>query len=229
MVAFFREDVKNQEDLRMLFRYYRPGRMSVSWKRMRNFAKRNRNITIMTLSIFILMCASGMVYGYLSILISTRFGNEYVGIYYGMDGFVSSILIYPFGRLSDKIGSKPVILVGLLAYAITFYFYFAATTIILLVSAAIISGTKWSAYFNSINTYIARMSSHKERATSLGLMNSGMAAGWVVGPLLGSYIIMVFGLAEMMIIAIIPVIVSIAVVILRVENDRFYANGEKIN
>ncbi len=229
LLIFMKEEKKEPEDFRMLFRYDRPGRMGISFEGMREFAKRNKNIMIMTLSIFVVMLASGMVYSYLSILISERFGNSMVGIYYGMDGLVSSFLIYPFGRLSDRIGSKPVIIFGLITYALTFYFYFISTSIVLLFVTALISGTKWSAYFNSINTYISKMSAKHERATSLGLMNSGMAAGWAIGPLIGAFLISQIGLAKMILTAAIPIIIGLIIVASKTENDRDYRDGEKVN
>ena len=170
------------------------------------------------------MIASGMVYSYLSLLVDSRFGNGFVGLYFGIDGLVSSFLIYPFGKLSDRVGSKAVVLFGSVTYALTFVLYYYATSFILLISAAIVSGTKWAAYFNSINSYVSRMSRREERATALGLLNSGIAMGWVIGPLLGVFLLRSFDLASVILLATVPVIISIAVIAF-VENDRNYLNG----
>lgn len=173
------------------------------------------------------MIASGMVYSYLSILIGLRFGKNFVGFYFGVDSLVSSLLIYPFGKLSDTVGSKIVVIFGLITYAITFVLYYYAISFILLFSAAIISGTKWAAYFNSINSYVSRMSHREERATALGLLNSGIAMGWVIGPLLGAFLIEFVSLAFMILLATLPVIVSISIVMF-VKNDRLYKDGSPV-
>ncbi len=220
MFSLFKEESRNPMDFRLLFRYDRPGRTVVSWKNAREFMRKNRNILIFSLATFVLMISSGMVYSYLSLLLDARFGEGYVGFYYGIDGLFSSFFIYPFGYLSDKIGSKTVIVIGSILYVVTFGMYFMATTIPFLIITALISGTKWAAYFNSINTYVSRMSTREERATALGLMNSGIAMGWVLGPLIGAYTIVLFGLAEMMLIATIPVILSLIILVPFTKNDR---------
>ncbi len=220
MFLFFHENAKKPMDFRMLFRYDRPGRMDVSFKSLKSYAKRNRNILIFSFSTFVLMLSSGMVYSYLSLLIAMRFGEDYVGFYYGIDGLFSSFFIYPFGYISDRIGSKIVIIFGSFLYLLTFAMYYVAVSLPLLMVTALVSGTKWAAYFNSINTYVSRMSTSDERATALGVMNGGVAAGWVFGPLLGAYIISVLGLANMMLVAMVPVVVSMIILIPFTKNDR---------
>ena len=220
ILIFFKEEGKKAMDFRFLFRYDRPGRTVFQWGKGKEFLRRNRNLAIFSFSIFILMLSSGMVYSFLSILIGNRFGNSWVGLYFGIDGGISSLLIYPFGYLADRIGSKYVVLVGLLTYMLAFYFYFIAHTVILLIVAAIFSATKWASYFNSINTYVSRMSRREERATALGIMNSAISLGWVFGPILGSLAISYYGLDMNFLLAIFPVILSLFIVLFFVENDR---------
>jgi len=229
IVLFFKEDVKEPKDFRFLFRYDRPGRTVFSINKSREFLKKNKNILIFTVSIFVLMLSAGMVYSYLSLLLSSRFGNNFVGYYYGIDGLFSAFLIYPFGYLTDRYGSKVIVVYGTLMYIVTFVMYAISTTMPMILITALISGSKWASYFNSINVYTARMSSHNERATALGVMNSGIAAGWVIGPLLGAYIVMLFGLANMMLIATIPVALSLIILVAKTKNDRGYEDGRKIN
>ncbi len=208
-------------------RYDRPGRTFFNFENAKRFVRRNRNITIFSLSLFISMIGSGMVYTYLSLLIGERFGPSWVGLYFGIDGLVSTPLIFVFGHLADRYGSKPVLIYGLIGYMLTFFLYYSATTIPLLILAAIISGSKWGSYFNSANTYVSRMSLKQERATALGLMNSAMAIGWVVGPLVGAYLITRFTLPVTILIAIIPELISL-VIVLFIKNDRYFRDGMSI-
>jgi len=227
ILLFFREERKNPEDLRLLMRYDRPGRTFFTLENAKKFVKRNPNIALFSLSIFISMVGSGMVYTYLSLLIGARFGASWVGMYFGIDGLISTPLIFIFGYLADRYGSKPILIYGLLGYMITFFLYYSATTIPLLILAAVISGSKWGSYFNSANTYVSRMSLKHERATALGLMNSAMAIGWVVGPLLGAYLISLFTLPVTILIAILPEIISLLLVLF-IKNDQYFRDGMPI-
>ncbi len=221
---FVEERKKKPLDFRLLFRYEGSGRAILNMRNLKSFVRRNRTIMIFTLSVFFAMVASGMVYSYLSLLIGKRFGDSFVGLYFGVDGLFSSFLIYPLGRLADRIGSKYVVIFGLITYAATFILYYYSESLLLLFIAAGVSGTKWAAYFNSINAYVARMSRREERATALGLMNSGIAMGWVVGPLIASLLITLMGLAVMILIATIPVLISLCIALF-VKSDRGYENG----
>ena len=227
MLFFLKEEPKNPEDLRLLMRYDRPGRTFFNFENARKFVRRNPNIALFSLSIFISMVGSGMVYTYLSLLIGERFDPSWVGVYFGIDGLVSTPLIFIFGHLADRYGSKPVLIYGVLGYMLTFFLYYSATTVSLLILAAIVSGSKWGSYFNSANTYVSRMSLKHERATALGLMNSAMAIGWVVGPLLGAYLISLFTLPVTILIAIVPEIISLLLVLF-IKNDQYFRDGMPI-
>ncbi len=224
LLIFLREPNRTPMDFRMMFRIDRPGRMVVKWQNAREFVKRNRNITMMTISVLFMMVASGMVYSFLSILLQERFGDAWVGWYFGIDSGISIIFVYLLGYLADRIGSKLVAIMGILGYMATFYLYYSAISIPLIILAAAVSGFKWAAYFNSINTYIAKMSSRNERATALGIMNSAMALGWVFGPLISAYLIPLLSLPLTVLFAIIPAGISLLIV-LPVENDINYMDG----
>ncbi len=229
IILLFKEEIKTPVDFRFLFRYDRPGRTFFRWQNSKAFLKKNRNILMFTLATFILMTSSGMVYSYLSLLLGARFGSNFVGYYYGIDGLFSAFMIYPFGYLADKYGSKIIIIYGSVMYILTFVMYAFSTTLVMILIAAAISGSKWASYFNSINVYVAKMSEKNERATALGIMNSGIAAGWVVGPLIGAFIAINLGIANMILLATIPLAISLGILVLFTENDRGYADGRKVN
>ena len=229
LLSLIKEPKKVPMDYRLIFRIDRPGRILVKWKKAREFVKRNRNITIVSFSVFIAMISSGMVYSFLSILIKLRFTEAWASWYFALDSGISIIFVYLLGYAADKLGSKPVIIMGLIGYALTFLLYYLANTLPLLILASAISGFKWAAYFNSINTYISRMSLRHERATALGIMNSAMAMGWVIGPLIGMGIISFLGRTEQayavdMLLGIVPAILAL-IVVMFAENDKNVRDG----
>ena len=88
------------------------------------------------------------------------------------------------GRLSDKIGRKPV-LMGSLAVATIAHFTFAFSEhIILLFVARIIAGLS-AGNIGVIQALIADNTAPEERAKYMGLLGASIGAGFVFGPALG--------------------------------------------
>jgi multidrug resistance protein len=103
-----------------------------------------------------------------------------IGVY-GLTMVLGQTLL---GRLSDRFGRKPIIIVGSLFESI-FYFgliFFTSFPLILLVSA--VSGIGTALLSPALSAYYLDISDERYRSGILGIKESSVALGGVVGPLL---------------------------------------------
>jgi MFS transporter, DHA1 family, tetracycline resistance protein len=113
-----------------------------------------------------------------------------VAIFFAMQFVFSPI----FGRLSDRIGRKPVILGTLvLATAGHLILSVAASSIVLLFAARILAGIG-SGNLSVAQAYIADRTRPEERARGMGLIGAAFGVGFAVGPVIGGAL-RPFGLA----------------------------------
>jgi MFS transporter, DHA1 family, multidrug resistance protein len=90
-----------------------------------------------------------------------------------------------WGILSDRIGRKPVLTIGILGYALTLFLFGLADQLWMLFVARTLSGMLSSATMPTAMAYISDHSPEKERSGSMGQLSAAMAVGVVAGPLLG--------------------------------------------
>lgn len=95
----------------------------------------------------------------------------------------------PFwGRLSDRIGRRPVLLIGLSGYGITFILFGLSTQLWMLFSVRILSGMISSATLPTAMAYIADITASDNRAGGMGMMGAAMGLGMIFGPALGGWL-----------------------------------------
>ncbi|RLF91395.1 MFS transporter, partial [Thermococci archaeon] len=92
------------------------------------------------------------------------------------------------GRLIDKYGEGLFYKISLIGYIFTFLGYAWANSVELMTLVCILSGIKWAMMISSSSTYVAKRVLPVERGQGMGLLNTMMSLGWVVGPLLGGYL-----------------------------------------
>ena len=93
-----------------------------------------------------------------------------------------------WGRLSDRIGRRPVLLIGLFGYGITFIIFGFSTRLWMLFAARLLSGMISSATLPTAMAYIADITGNRERAGSMGMMGAAMGLGMIFGPALGGWL-----------------------------------------
>ena len=115
-----------------------------------------------------------------------RFGAQ--GIGYGALVFVFSAMQFLatalLGRLSDRIGRRPIILTTMLFNAAGYVLFAFAPSYAVLFLARVISGFA-SGNISAAQAYVADITPPAERARGMGTIGAAFGIGFVLGPMIG--------------------------------------------
>ncbi len=140
---------------------------------------------IILVSVFIALVGFGIVIPLLPIY-AERYGAG--GFEVGMLLMVYSamqFLVAPFaGRLSDRIGRRPVILVALLITTISYVVFGLADSLFWLFISRVLAGLG-GADITVAQAYIADVTSKEDRSKGMGLFGAAFGVGFTVGPVIG--------------------------------------------
>ena len=89
-----------------------------------------------------------------------------------------------WGRWSDKIGRKPIILIGLLGSGLSYVTLALAGSLTLLFVARLIGGIA-GANIPTAQAYIADITTPENRARGMGLLGAAFGLGFIFGPAIG--------------------------------------------
>ena len=91
------------------------------------------------------------------------------------------------GRLSDRDGRRPILLISQLGTFIGFMILGFATTLWMLFLSRIIDGIS-GANLSTAQAYIADVTDEKNRAKSFGLIGAAFGLGFIIGPAVGGFL-----------------------------------------
>ena len=92
----------------------------------------------------------------------------------------------PFwGALSDRIGRKPVIGIGMIGYAVSMFMFGIASSFWMLFAARCLSGMLSSASAAASLAYVGDSSETEKRSANMAQLGAAMSVGVIIGPLVG--------------------------------------------
>ena len=148
---------------------------------------RKRQLLIIFVTVFIDLIGFGIIIP-LSPYLAREFGADaldvglLMAIYSGMQ-FIFS----PFwGRLSDKWGRRPIILLSLFGAGLSHLLFAFSGSLMLLFVARALAGI-FGANISTAMAYIADITDEKNRSKGMGLIGAAFGLGFVLGPALGAY------------------------------------------
>lgn len=90
-----------------------------------------------------------------------------------------------WGRISDKIGRKPVIMIGIFGLALSFFLMGISSSLWMLFVARIIGGLLSAANMPTVTAYVADITSSEDRGKGMGIIGAAIGLGFVLGPAIG--------------------------------------------
>lgn len=90
-----------------------------------------------------------------------------------------------WGRWSDRIGRRPLILIGIAGYVVAQVMFGLSTSLWLLYAARIVGGILSSATLPASAAYVVDMTTKEERGRGMAWLGTAASLGVVVGPALG--------------------------------------------
>jgi DHA1 family multidrug resistance protein-like MFS transporter len=109
----------------------------------------------------------------------------HLGLLTGVYALMQLIFAPLWGRWSDRIGRRPLILIGIAGYVIAQVLFGLATSLWLLYTARVLGGILSSATLPVSAAYVADMTTEEERGRGMAWLGTAVSLGVVVGPALG--------------------------------------------
>jgi DHA1 family tetracycline resistance protein-like MFS transporter len=151
--------------------------------------KMNMALGLMFLTVFIDLIGFGIILPLLPLYVKQ----------FGATGFAAGLLLMSYslmqfffapmwGRLSDKIGRKPVLLISLAASAAGYAIWGFSTSLAMLFVSRIVAGFG-NANLAVAQAYIADVTPEEYRAQGMGMIGAAFGLGFVLGPAIAGLVI----------------------------------------
>jgi DHA1 family multidrug resistance protein-like MFS transporter len=149
-------------------------------------ANNRKNVYILAFSLLVVMLGFGIVIPIMPFYVERLgAGGTELGLLVASYA-VMRLITGPFwGSLSDRVGRKPVLMVGIFGYGITMILFGLATQLWMLFLFRILSGILSSATSPTTMAYIGDSTPEKERGQGMGILGAAVGVGTIIGPGLG--------------------------------------------
>ncbi|MCH1443042.1 MAG: MFS transporter [Candidatus Poseidoniaceae archaeon] len=137
------------------------------------------------------MIGFGIVIPFLTYLVEDLAGEQdasSIGIWVGllMTSYSAAQFLFSpiWGALSDRIGRRPVLMIGLVGNTVFFTMFGLANTLVMALIARFLAGV-FNGNIAVARAYIGDVSSPQQLATRMGLIGAAFGLGFTIGPFLG--------------------------------------------
>jgi DHA1 family multidrug resistance protein-like MFS transporter len=155
--------------------------------------KLNR-ISLILLSLFVVMLGYGILLPTLPYYterlalkdnLDTDLINFHIGLLTSIYPFFQLLFVVVWGKLSDKYGRKPIIIIGLIGFVIMQLLTGLATSLTMLYAARIFGGIFTSSVIPVSNAYLSDITSEKRRTKVMAWSGVAISSGVIFGPVIG--------------------------------------------
>ena len=160
------------------------------WGFIMSLLLRNRgSILLLMINIFIIFVGIGLVIPilpkYMELL---HINGSQIGLMVAAFSIAQLIFSPIAGRISDRLGRKPVIITGMIIFAMSEWMFGASNSIPLLFIARALGGVGAALIMPAVLAYAADITTKQERAQGMGFINAAITTGFIIGPGIGGFV-----------------------------------------
>ncbi len=116
-----------------------------------------------------------------------------VGLVVGISSYMAALTMIPFGMLSDRVGRRAVLMIGLVMFSLAPLLYIVVSTPLQLILVRAIHGLASAAFIPPANALVVDMSPPERRGEALGWFTTVIMMGFIVGPITGGFLLNSYG------------------------------------
>lgn len=148
-----------------------------------------RPMVILLIIQFLVMVGFGIVIPILPFFVGKLGGGALsLGIFMSAYSIMQFIFAPIWGKLSDRIGRRPVLLIGLSGYGLTFLMFGMVNNLYLLIGLRALSGMVSSATIPTAMAYLTDITEGADRSKGMGMIGASMGLGMIFGPAIGGWL-----------------------------------------
>lgn len=143
-------------------------------------------LPILFVVMFLVMVGFGIIIPVLPFYAEEMGANSTeLGLLMAVYSLMQLIFAPMWGRLSDRIGRKPVMMIGITGLALSFFIQAISTELWMLFVARILGGMLSSANMPTAMAYVADITTEENRGKGMGIIGAAVGLGFVFGPAVG--------------------------------------------
>ena len=146
-------------------------------------------ILILSFALVVVMLGFGMVMPIFPFYIAEfGAGGTELGLLIATASLLEFIFGPVWGSISDRIGRKPVLAIGMLGYALSTFLFGISSELWMLFASRALSGVLSAAAITTALAYVSDSTPVEERGGGMGKLGAAMAFGVILGPGIGGWL-----------------------------------------
>lgn len=148
-----------------------------------------KNLIILSFTLVVVMLGFGMVIPIIPFYIERLgAGGSAFGLLVATAAFTELLFGPLWGSVSDRVGRKPILMIGMLGYSLSMVLFGLSTELWMLFASRALSGVLSAATLSTAMAYIGDSTSEKERGGGMGALGGAAGLGVILGPGLGGWL-----------------------------------------
>ena len=149
----------------------------------------NKNIIILSFALVVVSLGFGMVIPIFPFYIERMGGGgKELGLLVAVAALTELIFGPVWGSLSDRVGRKPILMIGMAGYGVSSLLFGLATELWMLYAARALSGVLSAATASTAMAYIGDSTSDQDRGGGMGVLGAAGGLGLILGPGFGGWL-----------------------------------------